>query len=223
MRRWLAGAALVGLGFLASPSAVPVYDGVGSPDEPYKSVGTTNAPQPASSTVAVQSGASAGLQVKSSETGPQVLLDLGPGAFKAPSAFTVSATPLAADGTPPRGTIDGNVYRVAVTDGATIDPDNIQGFLFLRAKVMTQPDPVVVFRPTATEPWVEQKTQRSGRDVLYTPFRKLGDYAVVQLPGSKPLSSGGLSATRVALLVGGVVLLLVITVLVLRRPRADDD
>ena len=222
MRRWLAGAALVGRGFLASPSAVPVYDGVGQPDEPYKSVGTSNAPSPASVEVAVQSGASAGVQVKSSESGPQVLLDLGPGAFSATAPFTLSATPLAADGTPPRGTVDGNVYRIAVTGSATINPEAVQGFLFLRAKVMTKPDPVVVYRATPTDPWVEQKTNRSGRDVLYTPFRKLGDYAVVQLPGSKPLDEGGLSWVRIALLGGGVLLLVGITVLVLRRPRLDD-
>jgi hypothetical protein len=223
--RWLAAALLVTVGWLASPQAVPVYDGVGSPDEPYKYVGRTPAPAAAAVDVPLTGGGSAALQLKTSESGPQLLVDLAAGAFRSSgSALTVTATPLAGDGSVPRGQIDGNVYRVTATPGATLVPERAQGFLFLRAAVMTEPDPVIVHRRAATDPWREVKTPRAGRDVLSTAFRELGDYAVVRLPGSTPLDqAGGLSAGRVLLLGGGVLLLVVITVLVLRRPRADGE
>lgn len=224
-RRWLAAALLVTVGWLASPQAVPVYDGVGAPDEPYKYAGTSSAPATASVTAAMSGGGSAALQLKSSENGPQVLVDLASGAFSGSGpSVTVTATPLPPDGTPARGTIDGNVYRITASGGAVLHPENTQGFLFLRAAVMTKPDPVVVHRDSPTGRWTELPTTRAGRDILSTPFRALGDYATVRLPGSRPLSaSGGLSLTRGLLLGGGVLLLLVVTVLVLRRPRPAED
>lgn len=223
MRRWLAGALLVTVGWLASPSAVPVYDGVGAPDQPYRYVGRSPAPVVATLTAATSSGSSASVHLASKEVGPQVLVDLAAGAFTAPgSTMTLTATPLAPDGRPPRGSIDGNVYRITASSGAVLHADLAQGFLFLRAAVMTTPDPVVVHRATPSDPWTQVRTARAGRDVMSTPFRVLGDYAVVRLPGSKPLGSGGLSTTRVLVLVGGVLLLVVVTVLVLRRPRQED-
>lgn len=219
MRRVGAALLLVTVGWLASPSAVPVYDGVGSPDEPYKYVGRSPAPVAAS----VTGPASAGLQVKSAESGPQVLVDLGAGAFKATAPVTLSATPLSGDGTKmPEGVIDGNVYRITVSAGAVLQPDVAQGFVFLRAAVMTRPDPVVVHRATSADRWAAVKTVRAGQDILSTPFRALGDYAVVRPPGAKPVSAGvGLSTTRVLLLGGGVLAVVVITIWVLRRSAPD--
>jgi hypothetical protein len=155
-----------------------------------------------------------------------VLADLGAGAFaSSASSVTLTATAVAGDGTVvPQGTIDGNVYRFDVSQGARLLPEQAQGFLFLRAAVMTRPDPVVVHRASATAPWEKVKTVRAGQDVLSTPFRALGDYAVTRVPGAKPLSaSGGLSKGRLLLLGGGVLVLLSLTVLVLRRPVPDEE
>jgi hypothetical protein len=137
--------------------------------------------------------------------------------------MTLTATPLAPDGTPPRGTFDSNVYRITASPGAVLQPETAQGFLFLRAAIMTRPSPVIVHRKAAADPLVEVRTTLAGTDILSTPFRELGDYAVVRLPGSKPLTAGGLSLVRVLLISGGVLALLTLTVLVLRRPRPDDD
>jgi hypothetical protein len=227
MKKLAAALLLVTLGWMASPSAVPVYDGVGAPDEPYKYVGRSNPPAAAvSATAAVQGGVSGSLQVKSAESGPQVLADLGAGAFASSAAsVTLTATALAGDGSVvPRGTIDGNIYRFTASAGARLLPEQAQGFLFLRAAVMTRPDPVVVHRASATAAWEKVKTVRAGQDILSTPFRALGDYAVVRVPGSKPLSqSGGLSKGRLLLLGGGVLVLLVLTIVVLRRPVPDEE
>ena len=223
MRRWAAGLAVVTLGWLVSPGAPPVYDGLGNPDEPYRFVGAADAPAPVSVTVDAQDGGSQALQLRSPENGPQVLVDLAAGALRVPGrSVTMTATPLEPEGTPPRGEFDGNVYRISAAGSTGFDAEKAQGFLLLRAAVMTRPDPVIVRRAAPGEPWVEQKTYRQGRDVLSVPLRALGDYAVVRLPGATPLDEGGLTTTRLLLIGGGVLLLVGITVLVLRRQGSDS-
>lgn len=226
MRRLLVALLLVTAGALASPAVVPVYDGVGQPDEPYRYVGAADAPAPVSATVPVTEGGSAPLRLASPEKGPQVLVDLAAGAFRARGrSVTLTATPLAGEGSAaPQGTVDGNVYRISVSGGAVLKPQAAQGFVFLRAAVMTQPDPVVVHRLRPTDPWERVRTVRAGRDVLSTPFVALGDYAVVDLPGAVPLEdAAGLSATRFALLVGALLLLAAVTLLLLRRHAAEPS
>ena len=217
-RTWCAGLLLVCAGALASPSAVPVYDGVGSPDEPYRYVGHN--PAPGTATVSVRAGD--GFELKTGESGPQLLIDLGAGALLSPARdVTVTATPLPSDGPLPRGTFDGDVYRVAAP-GARLDAAKAQGFVFLRAAVMTKPDPVIVFRDAAARPWTEVRTSRAGTDIVSTPFRALGDYAVVRLPGSKPTASISASTSRL-LQIGGVVLAaLVLGALVIRSRRSPE-
>ncbi len=220
----MAALAVVTLGFLASPAAVPIYDGVGQPDDPYLLVGRDPEPKKASTTVSVNGGSSGAIQVRTTENGPQLLLDLSAAAFTSTAqTLTLTGTPLAPDGTPPSGTFDGNSYRVSVSPGARFDPATAQGFLFLRAAVMTRPNPVIVHRTLPTDPWAKVATQLTGRDILSTPFRALGDYAVVRPPGAKPLSAAGVSVVRIVLLGGGVALLLIITVLVLRSSRTEEE
>jgi len=227
VRRLVAAVLLVSAGALASPSVVPVYDGVGNPDEPYRYAGTPQAPPPVAVTVPVSNGSSAPVRLASAEKGPQVLVDLAGGAFAATSStVTLTAVPLPGDGErAPQGTLDGNVYRLTASPGAVLQPDEAYGFLFLRAAVMTEPDPVLVHRLRPTDPWREVRTTRTGRDVLSTPFRALGDYAVADRPGSVPLEdAAGLSATRVALVVGGLLVLVLLAVVVLRRrPEGQSD
>jgi hypothetical protein len=222
MRRWLAGGLLVTVGWLASPSSVPVYDGIGT-DEPYRFVGKSPAPTSAAATVDVHSGVADAVEFKTAETGPQLIVSLSSGSLEASTTtLTMTVRPIAAEGTPPRGTFDGNVYRITATPPATVSKD-ASGFVFLRAAVMTKPKPVVVFRTGAGEAWREVSSSAYGRDNLATPFKAIGDYAVVRLPGSTSINAGGLGLTRVLFLGGGVLLLVVITVLVLRRPREDED
>jgi hypothetical protein len=222
VRRWCAAALLVSIGWLASPQATPIYDGVGAPDERYRYALMTPAPDAATATVPLTAGTSGALQLKSSESGPQVLIDVASGAFRGSgTALTVTASPLPATGTPPRGAFDSNLYRVTASGDAALRPDNAQGFLFLRAAIMTSPNPVIVHRTDPQQRWTEVKTSRAGRDVLSTPLRGLGDYAVERPPNAKSLSTAnGLSLTRGLLLGGGIVLLLAITILALRRPSA---
>jgi hypothetical protein len=222
VRRWLAGALIVTLGFLASPTAVPVYDGVGT-DEPYRYVGKKPAPTSASQTVSVDNGLVGSVEYQTGEQGGQFILSLSSGSLRTTgSSVHLTAEPLTPDGSPPRGRFDGNAYRVGATPPVTVTAD-ASGFLFLRAAVMTSPNPVVAYRATPSAPWQEVPSTRYGRDNLATKFRGTGDYVVVRLPGSKPIGSSGIGLTRALFLGGGVLVLIVVTVLVLRRPRPDDD
>jgi hypothetical protein len=218
--RWALALVLVSLGWLASPSAVPVYDGVGNPDEPYRLVGGT--PAPGVATITVRAGD--GLELKSNEQGPQVLLDLGEGALQGSSrSVTLTAAPVTPDGAPTRGTFDGNAYRFTASGDGHLVAERAQGFLFLRAAVMTKPDPVIEFRSSPSAAWQEVRTARVGRDILSTPFRALGDYAVVRPPGAKPTASISPSTSR-WLQIGGVVLAaLVLGALVIRSRREPDS
>jgi hypothetical protein len=218
-RRWCAGLAVVCLGWLATPSAVPVYDGVQTPDQPYKYAGRSPAPAAASETVKPGDG----VQLRTPEQGPQLVIDLGEDALVSTgSTVTLTATPFVPDGLPPRGTFDGNGYRVAAASPARLLPERAQGFLWLRAAVMTKPDPVIVHRTRPTDPWVEAKTSRVGRDNMTTPFRDLGDYAVVTLPGAKPLESLD-AATGNWLRIGGVVVAALVLGLLVIRSRRDPE
>jgi hypothetical protein len=222
MRRWLLGLLVLVMGFLASPTAVPIYDGLGT-DDPYRFVGSSPAPSTARTAVKVSATGSEGIELQTVETGPQVLINAAGGLLtSAASTVTLTATPLKGDGALARGTIDGNVYRITASSPVGFSTDAGTGYLYLRAAVMTKPAPVLVHRATATDPWTEIKSSVSGRDNLVTPFKDLGDYAVVRLPGSEPLSSGGLGTTRLVFIGAGVLLLVVVTVLVLRRPRDEE-
>lgn len=218
-RRWCAGLAVVCLGWLASPAAVPVYDGLDTPDEPYRYAGRS--PAPAAASVTVPAGK--GLQLRTPEEGPQLLIDLSEDALLSTrSTVTLTATPFVPDGQPPRGTFDGNGYRIAAASPARLLPEKAQGFLWLRAAVMTEPDPVIVHRAGPTEPWVEAKTSRVGRDNMTTPFRALGDYAVVTLPGATPLTTLDASTSN-WLRIGGVVLAALVLGLLVIRSRREPD
>ena len=222
MRRWLAGALLVSLGFLASPAPVPIYDGVGT-DEPYRYVGKNPAPTSASDTITTHGNLVDAVEFQTGEQGAQFILSLSSGSLRADGgSVRMAAEPRKPDGTPPRGSFDGNAYRVTSDPAVTLTPD-ASGFLFMRAAVMTSPNPVVLYRATPEAAWQEIPSSRYGRDNLATKFRGAGDYVVVRLPGSKPIGTGGIGLTRALLLGGGVVVLLVVTVLVLRRPRDDED
>lgn len=219
MRRWLAALAVVTVGWAASPGAVPVYDGVGVPDEPYrflsKALGGTQVVQVGPST-------STALSLRTSEQGPQAIIDASEGALRAPTTrtATVSIEPVDPGAAPTQGTLDSVVYRVTTTAGS-VSP-TVQGFLFLRAAVMTKPDPVIVHRNTPTSAWTALRTARPGRDVLSVPFQALGDYVVVRLPGSKPLTAGQVRGTQLLELAVGIAVLLALAVLVLRGPREHE-
>ena len=230
MRRWRAGLALVTAGWLATPNAVPIYDGVGTPDDPYRyaTATPTTPPETVTREVATLPGASqvAAVRVQTKEQGPQLLLDLPAGQLTGttlPRSITVTIEARKPDGALPRGTFDGNAYRILTTP-ATQAVTNREGFVFLRAAVMTQPNPVIVHRARPDGPWQELTTQRAGRDIVAANLDGLGDYAVARLPGSTPVKAAAPRNRMLLIFLSALTLMLVtVTLVYLRNSGAEPE
>jgi hypothetical protein len=219
MFMWAFSALLVAVGWLLTPNPVPVYDGIGMPDEPYRYVstppGASAAAKPAGGaqeTLPVVGGVNAQLaSLRSEEIGPQVWVYLPAGVLAAPGGkITVKVVPEAPTHPPADGPIDGNVYRVSVTDPAgPVTFTSPASTISLRAITARQPGPVVQYRPGPGQKWRLLDTRRTGYDVYGSALPGAGDYALVysnlgQARGF-PIGSGG-GGTNYALIVGLVVL-----------------
>ena len=112
---------------LASPVAVPLYDGLGT-FEPYRYLspgsGQRGSPSSYSAEKPVQAGVSASITASTTEIPPQAQLIALPGAFVVTAATTTMK--ISIEPVPPPTTVGvssavaGNVYRFAVTDQAGI-------------------------------------------------------------------------------------------------------
>lgn len=225
-RRWAAAALLVTAGWLASPQAVPVYDGVGAPDEPYRFVArpagatATAAATPAVGQSPVASGRSTnGLSIQTAEVGPQFSLYLPPKALAATGGpVQVRAVPQAPTDQPSSGRIDGNVYVVTLTDPAgpvSLTDQAALATLYLRATTTRQPGPTMQYRPSAAAPWKAVQTSRGGQDVYVASFSGPGQYALAFTAAARG-GGGGLPVLPIVLVALFVVLAGVVLVIRLR-------
>ncbi len=232
LRRVLLAVAALVVAWLAVPAAVPIYDGPGFPDQPYRYVqpppGAKATPPPTSAHQTLKV-TGAGLNetgyANSAEIGPQIVYYVPPGAFKAPAGaatIEVSETPLAPTAPlPTDGTIAGNVYRVSATTSK--GPVTVVGHgvnqlptLNMRAPSAKQPGPVFEYRVGATGSWHRAGTLRIGQDIYQTSAPVLGDYALVQLAHSPGASSSG-GGVNVALLASGIALIVIVAIVVAIR------
>lgn len=228
--RALAGGLLVGVAWLLSPGAVPVYDGVGAPDEPYRyvsrpsGVAVTPAPTTATGTTPVADGRGTnGLSVATSEVGPQLSLYLPPQAMASTGkSITVDVEPQAPKDAPAGARIDGNVYVVSMTadDGGpvTLTDKAAVSTIYLRATTARQPPPVVEHRASSTEPWTALQTSRGGTDFYVAAFPGPGEFAIAFTAGG---DGGGSSRTPLYLGLGALALLVVVVLVV--RLRATPE
>ena len=227
-RRAAAGVLLVAAGLLLSPTVVPVYDGIGQPDEPYRYVDrpdgaqVTAEPTSASMTSPVQGGlALHGMNVATKEVAPQFALFLPPRALQAAGArtLTVTATPQAAVSDPPVGKrADGNAYLVGFSvPGTTLTPQAALATVSMRATTAEQPPPQIHYRPAATEPWQPLQTARAGTEIYATRFPGPGQFQLVFGPRPEEGSSR-LPLVLVAVLVVAAAVLVVVR---LRAVRPD--
>lgn len=232
-RRWLAGLALVGAGWLLSPDAVPIYDGIGQPDEPYRYVAP---PSGATRTAEATSGGAQtpvtagrnlnGLSVQTKEQGPQFSVFLPQGSLaSATGPITISIEPEAPSGAPPGAVIDGNVYLVTFTTPAstpvTLTDKAAIATLYLRATSQRTPQPTMYYRPSTAAAWRPLATTAGGLDLRVASFVGAGEYAVARVPSKN--SAGGKRPVLPLLLIGALVLLSAVVLAVRLRAGGTQE
>jgi hypothetical protein len=235
-RRLVAALTALGLAWAVAPGAVPLYDGLSLPDEPYRYVAPPAGSQhtakalsaKGSSAVDAKTNADT-IYVNTDEQAPQVnvviprrLLALSTAA----RTVTVSAVPIAPDRQPAKGTIDGNVYRVS----ATSDPAGTVAFapppgdavtasdVTMRATTAQRPGPSFLYRPQPSQAWRVLTVYTSGNDIYSTQFAGFGDYALAFGVVASTQHGSSVAAILVSVLLA-VVLLAAGTVIVVRLSR----
>lgn len=175
--------------------AVPVYDGVGFPDEPYRYVvppasQKPAAPPPTQAIAQVTPGEINnnvnGVYVTSQENGPQVAISLSQNSLEIPpktKTITIEADPLAPTIQPKDGKIAGNVYRLKITGDAgainfALSTNNNYKYIDLRLPQGFPSGQVIEFRPFNGS-WARVQTSQVGTDIYETNLQATGDFAMV--------------------------------------------
>lgn len=230
---------LIAVAWLVTPHPVPLYDGVGIPDEPYRYVHApvgakrTAAPTGATGGSAVTNGTNSSfLNVFTGESGPQATVNVPDAGVAAPSGpVTIRITPLAPSEPPPGPGIDGNVYQVDITSPngpLSLTAAASQGAIYLRAPRQV-PSEVVLYRSGPGQPWRGLDTQQAGNDVWGAVPPGPGQFAlstkapVIQGPSAAGAGAAAPAAVHQqgfpgwAVVLLGVLLALVVMILVIRR------
>jgi hypothetical protein len=227
---WALLVAALAVGWLTTTSPVPLYDGIGFPDEPYRFVparGNGPAATSASVELKVAGGSNVGgLIVNTREAGPQASVFAPPHAFRAAGTAPVvlALRPVAPQGPLP-GTAVSNVYELSLTSAAgpvTIAADAQPPAITMRSTTPGPPEPVFEYRTGPDQAWREIKTRRVGRDIFNAVAPGAGEYLLVQVgtAAAADTRSGGHAGLYAVL--GGTVLLMVLVIvgvrLLARRP-----
>lgn len=225
------------LGWLGTSSPVPIYDGVGMPDEPYRFVvppagyRATPPVTPARTAIQLDAGRSCcELEARSAEQGPQVAVYVPRGGLASTGSGVLSvsaeaAAPPAGPAPVEDGVYEGNAYLVTATGPAgpaTLTPEGSRATVQLRALDGNTPGPAVWFRTDDAAAWRELPTGKVGLDIYEAQFVGPGSYVLVRGP------EGGTGQTTTILLgILAVPALLVVVLLVLRLrggpPRDPDE
>jgi hypothetical protein len=221
--RWALLLAALGLVWLTTANPVPLYDGIGFPDEPYRFVparGSGPAATSAQVDLKVAGGSNTGgLIVNTREAGPQASVFAPPHAFAAPGVAPIALVirPVPPQQPMPTGVLESNVYALSLTSTAgpvTVVPEAQPPAITMRSVTTLTPEPVFHYRATPAQKWRELKTRRVGRDIYNAIAPGPGEYVLVRDaagPAKKSASSDGRGALYAVL---GATLLLVVGVIV---------
>jgi hypothetical protein len=235
---------ILGVGWSIAPrSALPLYDGIGFPDEPYRFVQRpagaqeTKPPTVAHGTASVVGGRPGSVVAASAEVAPQLSLYIPKGKLAVPagtSKVTVTGTP-AQPITPQAGQyLWSNVYNLSASPGSTtFHAGGQQATITMRAASAQRPQPSIAYYAGGS--WHLLPTFAQGQDIYIAELNRFGEFAVI---GKNPLlvsklssgSKGGSGASAVGLIVGigaGVVVVVLFVLGRMRRARArtaeDED
>lgn len=193
---------LIATAIACNKHAVPIYDGVGFPDEPYRYVNppsadlrTSTPPSAATATTTLTNGGSASeISSNSDEQGPQVVLYISPNSLTAdPSAtsLTITAKPVdvASSDQPTDGVVAGNGYVVSTDSPSTFHDQMNTSIIDLRLPQAYSKTTALTgfeFRPTGSTAWKKVETLQVGSDIYQTPFKGFGEYAMVAFHSKTP-------------------------------------
>ncbi|MCW2573461.1 MAG: hypothetical protein JWO88_3519 [Frankiales bacterium] len=211
---------VLGLAWLTTPQPIPLYDGIGFPDQPYRFTPAKPGAMPATSAATqlkVAGGSNVGgLIINSAEAGPQISLYAPPHAFAAAGTapIDIAARPVPPSAPLPPGRLDSNVYALSLTSAAgpvTIVPEAQPPAITMRSVTIIPSLPVFQYRANPAAAWRELKTRQVGRDIFNTNAPGAGEYVLVQSVATPTSSSGGHGPLYAVL---GVTIALVVLVLV---------
>jgi hypothetical protein len=219
---------------LFSNHVVPLYDGVGFPDEPYRYVSappgvknSTLSPSPASATVLLSNGTNQNdISFSSREQGPQVNIYIYGFALKSSineTKISLNSNPKSAKNTvTPKGNIAGNVYAFGYeTKNGSIsiksDTNEQRGYIDLRLPQINGAYAIMAFRPLGSQKWQILKTEKVGNDIYQSAVPGFGDYGLV---AAKPDKAPDPYTIRMRIIYICLAILLVLcTVLIVLRSR----
>lgn len=196
------GAALAALGVgilvivgarLVIPTAPPLYDGI-LPLEPYRWLepppGQHGGAKGATAQIPVKGGKGPLIAVATPELEPQAQIYASPEGLTLPPGtrlIKVSIEPVPVEGVPADGHIDGNVYRLSVTDqdGTPLTaPASALVSIVLRAADPTLGEATI--EQFSNGSWVPLKTSSAGFGASFlSVVTEFGDFAVIA-PGAGP-------------------------------------
>lgn len=197
---------IIFLSFAINHRVVPVYDGVGFPDEPYRYVNPPSAelqtvypPTSAQDAAPIVDGKNNKfLSLASTDLGPQIVVYLARHSLSAVSSInsiTVHANPQAFQGHQPSdGKIAGNVYDVTSDQPVVFADSSKTSTINLRLpQAVVKPNVAVAIehRQDKNSDWQHLDTTQVGNDIYQTAFVGFGDYAAIVLTSnsSKPKCS----------------------------------
>lgn len=217
-------------------AAVPLYDGVGFPDEPYRYADPAHMPKTkppgAPSITFLPSDAKTGVSLQSVEVGPQIVVYVSPSSISLSQGVTQATLivqPIKPTIQPTDGTIAGNVYRISGTarNGTfnIIPPvSNSYNYINLRLPQGYRPYPAMEFRPLNGGAWKQINVTKIGNDIYEsTGNNSFGDYALVKLnaaakklqPQAKHLSG----STFGTIVFAALVVIMAASILFIRRDQ----
>jgi hypothetical protein len=222
-----AGLAVMTTSALTLP-IIPLYDGVGFPDQPYRYSPNAHGVE---QTTPVADLTKFTLTVQTTESGPQFIATFDAGQIALPAGayqLDTKVAPAAPTAQPGAGRIAGNVYIFTATSRP--GPPSFKsgvGAVSLRLPqgVKFNSPPAVIYRSGAGK-WQQLNTLQTGSDIYTATFNGPGEYAlsVTQASGKAGTQAATSSPTVRWLLAGIAFVVLILIILAIRNgsKRARD-